>query len=295
MARPTKCWLDYFPMDVTNSLGLELVEAKYGLTGFALYVKLLQRIYGTHGYYMECDKDAVLLFAKQSGTDYNTAYNIIQALIKRGIFDESKYREYNILTSADIQLNYSEAKKRAGQKILDDYCLINVAQTEVFAEKTGVIAAKTPVNAAKTPIERVKENKEKNILSLTDIPVLKEVQAYCAERNSNIDPETFFDYYTARGWAGISDWKAQVRVWERREKGKKSTDNGIICSGISPRIKPTKFVNYKQPVYSAEEDREVIRRKQARAAAATAAEHLPQGKVTQRDRRSGSCSSSYNR
>ena len=41
-------------------------------------------------------------------------------------------------------------------------------------------------------------------------------------------PRPFFDYYTANGWmAGkerIKDWKAMIRVWERREPKKKGTN-----------------------------------------------------------------------
>ena len=50
-------------------------------------------------------------------------------------------------------------------------------------------------------------------------PTLEEVQAYCAERNNNIDPQHFLDYYTSNGWLvgknKMKDWKAAVRTWER--------------------------------------------------------------------------------
>ncbi len=51
-------------------------------------------------------------------------------------------------------------------------------------------------------------------------PKLEEVKAYCKERNNNIDPETFIDYYTSNGWVvgknKMKDWKATVRTWEKR-------------------------------------------------------------------------------
>lgn len=50
-------------------------------------------------------------------------------------------------------------------------------------------------------------------------PTLEEVQAYCIERNNNIDPKHFIDYYTSNGWKvgknNMKDWKAAVRTWER--------------------------------------------------------------------------------
>lgn len=51
-------------------------------------------------------------------------------------------------------------------------------------------------------------------------PTIEDIRAYCSERNNNIDPEHFFDYYEARAWKlpgnkTMSDWKAVVRTWER--------------------------------------------------------------------------------
>ena len=59
-------------------------------------------------------------------------------------------------------------------------------------------------------------------------PGLDEIRLYCQSRASPVDAQSFFDYYTANGWmAGkerIKDWKAMVRVWERREPKKKGTN-----------------------------------------------------------------------
>lgn len=50
-------------------------------------------------------------------------------------------------------------------------------------------------------------------------PSREEVQAYCLERNNNVDVERFIDYYTSNGWMvgknKMKDWKAAVRTWER--------------------------------------------------------------------------------
>ena len=50
-------------------------------------------------------------------------------------------------------------------------------------------------------------------------PSREEVQAYCKERNNNVDAERFVDYYTSNGWMvgknKMKDWKSAVRTWER--------------------------------------------------------------------------------
>ncbi len=52
------------------------------------------------------------------------------------------------------------------------------------------------------------------------IPTLEEVQAYCAERGNQVDPQRFLDFYEANGWRvgrnPMRDWKAAVRTWEQR-------------------------------------------------------------------------------
>ena len=56
-------------------------------------------------------------------------------------------------------------------------------------------------------------------------PTLAEVQAYVAERHSTVDPQSFIDFYEAKGWmvgkTPMKDWKAACRNaenWERWEK-----------------------------------------------------------------------------
>lgn len=50
-------------------------------------------------------------------------------------------------------------------------------------------------------------------------PTLEEVQAYCLERNNNVDAERFINHYTSNGWMvgknKMQDWKAAVRTWEK--------------------------------------------------------------------------------
>ena len=57
-------------------------------------------------------------------------------------------------------------------------------------------------------------------------PTAEEVNAYCQERNNNIDGETFVDFYASKGWKvgdqPMKDWKAAVRTWEKNRADKKA-------------------------------------------------------------------------
>jgi hypothetical protein len=64
------------------------------------------------------------------------------------------------------------------------------------------------------------DNNDKNKNIPPNFELLK---AYCEGRKNNIDPQKFFDYYQARGWAmnggkKMKDWQAAVRTWEKNDK-----------------------------------------------------------------------------
>lgn len=53
-------------------------------------------------------------------------------------------------------------------------------------------------------------------------PSLEEISLYCRERNNNVDPEQFFNFYESNGWKvgknPMRDWKAAIHTWEKRVK-----------------------------------------------------------------------------
>ena len=71
-----------------------------------------------------------------------------------------------------------------------------------------------------TTIEEEKEVKKGRSNNKTFVPpAVEEVQAYCLERRNTVDPQTFVDFYTSKGWMvgknKMKDWKSAVRTWER--------------------------------------------------------------------------------
>ena len=122
-----KSGIDYFPLDVVLDEKFELIEAEYGLTGFGVIVRLLQEIYGKAGYYIEWTTEVALLFARKVGLGGNVVSEIVEASIRRGMFDREKYDKYHVLTSRGIQKRYFEAVSR--RKVLEvdeNILLVNV-------------------------------------------------------------------------------------------------------------------------------------------------------------------------
>jgi len=52
-------------------------------------------------------------------------------------------------------------------------------------------------------------------------PPINEITKYCKERNNDVDPNRFHDFYEAKGWMvgknKMKDWKAAVRTWEGKD------------------------------------------------------------------------------
>ena len=159
MARPTKLGLDYFPHDThtDEDTALQLLEAEFGLDGYAVYFKLLESIYA-QGYAKQWGEDECLLFAKKMGAvTVPKLSEIIKGCIRRSLFDEGIYNLFQILTSKAIQLRWLEAKRKDVSAIDPKVCLIEQTAKGVSSprkndknEEKGVFAAKTLVNTAKT-------------------------------------------------------------------------------------------------------------------------------------------------
>lgn len=71
-------------------------------------------------------------------------------------------------------------------------------------------------------IEVDKENNKKT--KRFKKPTVEEIETYCNERNNNINPNAFYDYYESKDWMigknRMKDWKAAIRTWERNTGGK---------------------------------------------------------------------------
>lgn len=128
--RQNKVGLDYFELDCHMDEKVRLVQAEYGLKGFAVFVKLLQEIYGGYGYYCEWTQDRELLFASENGLNGGSQQllgDIVEACIRRNIFSERLFKEYGILTSSGVQKQYLKATvKREVVELKKEYLLICV-------------------------------------------------------------------------------------------------------------------------------------------------------------------------
>ena len=105
----------YFPTKAAFFEGAvsESLEAKYGIKGPYLVIKILCKIY-KEGYYIQWDEEQCEIFAYKLGREYTKEEvdSIIGILIEKGFFDKESYEKHRILTSVDIQRVWLEATSR---------------------------------------------------------------------------------------------------------------------------------------------------------------------------------------
>ena len=82
---------------------------------------------------------------------------------------------------------------------------------------TNVTKCNTEIEIEKDiDIEKKEIHKEKRFKK----PTLQEVEEYCKERNNEINPQRFIDFYESKNWMigknKMKDWKACIRTWERK-------------------------------------------------------------------------------
>lgn len=158
MARPFKSGVDYFPLDVKMDDEVELLESEHNLIGFAVLIKLYQRIYDNN-YWIKWDKKELIVFSKRVNVDKNEVNAIIDTCLEWGILDKKLFDKYSILTSNGIQKRFFEIVKRRTQlEIVEEFLLINVPTRE---RQEIVIADINPINELKSTQRKGKESKGK--------------------------------------------------------------------------------------------------------------------------------------
>lgn len=123
-----------------------------------------------------------------------------------------KISNFDEMVGSEVSSAKRVREYRERQKALQ--CNTNVTQEIEYRDKILDI----DIN------KKEKINKKESFVK----PTLEEVERYCFERNNDIDPRSFIDFYEANGWVQgkarkpIRDWKAAIRTWERNRTSSKS-------------------------------------------------------------------------
>lgn len=124
--------LDYFPMSTSfmHDRTVRRVMKREGDAAFATLVETLSYIYGGKGYYISVNNEFYdELTDGLYSTDIDDVKRIIALSVECGLFDAGLFRQYGILTSADIQRQYLFITKRRSSSLIEpDYCLLEAEE-----------------------------------------------------------------------------------------------------------------------------------------------------------------------
>ena len=161
MARPQTTGISYFSFDsdLPEKDFVFLIEERCGLAGFAIFVKILCKIYEEEGYYLPfCEKKRAI-FSRKIGATTDQVNEVLAVCLEEGIFSKEIFDEFTVLTSRGIQKRYFEAtRKRLKVEVKKE---LNLLKKEFPAEETPKKAEENPKNSPESTQSKVKESKVK--------------------------------------------------------------------------------------------------------------------------------------
>jgi len=228
MARPLQKGLGYFPLDTNFDDTIELLEAKFGLEGFAIFIKLLQKIY-SNNYYLDWNEEIKLLFVKRHNLNINLVNEILNYCLEKNIFNNNLFSKFSILTSAGIQSRYFKAiERRKNIEIINEYILIDLKDINATFKEINVdinssnvdINSQSKVKKSKVNYSKEEEIKEKDIdinMPFTPPDDIKSIQIIFSDWN-NIICKQYPEFQKITDNEFHNDYKLQQLLYKLKDK-----------------------------------------------------------------------------
>lgn len=127
--------LEYFDLDtdINSDMRIKLLRAEFGIKGFGIWVHLLIQIYADEGFFMRWDSDTKLLFASDVGESGGLVDEVVKGSVKRGLFNQSVFDQFGVLTSKHIQEKYFNAiKRRTSETQVDSKYLVIPLNSDII-------------------------------------------------------------------------------------------------------------------------------------------------------------------
>lgn len=210
-------WFSHDSNAKDDPKSMKLID-QLGLEGYGIYWVLIETLRDQAEYKYPLDMLPIL------ARRYNTSGEKMKAVVSMyNLFSVDEENNFFSISLCDRMLTldgYREQRRLAGIKSAEKRALkSNTTQRALNERCTDVqlIQYNTVNNKEDKTIQDKKDNKKIP-------PLFSAVSDYCSERNNNIDPKAFFDFYESKGWKigkeRMKDWQAAVRTWEQRSGNK---------------------------------------------------------------------------
>lgn len=181
--------------------------------GFINNPKKISRMLGVN------DDDLKLLIAKKFIIPFDNGIVVIKHwkihnYIQKDRYTETSYKDEKSMLFVDSNKAYTTSESSSIIH-LDTECIQNVynvsPQVRLGKDRLGKVSID-------------KDSKESKGRNKFTPPTLEEITQYCLDRNNNVDPVKFYDYFTVdpdRQWIDskgnkVKNWKQKIISWEGR-------------------------------------------------------------------------------
>jgi len=250
MARPFKQGLDYFPLDVSIDDKVKMIDAKFGVAGFGILIKLWQIIYD-NSYFTKWTEREVLLYKNRINADINLINDIINECIKWELFNPTTFKEHGVLTSRGIQKRYLEAIKRRHKIVVYlDYWEIDVPENTDALAVTIVPKAvnqdKNLINDDINSIDSYISTQSKGEKSKVKKKALSECLLFGSAKNVKLTQQEYDDLKSNYP-LDAEDIIEFLSLWivDKGDKSKAQTHNATIRRWVIDAVKEKKAKGWK--------------------------------------------------
>lgn len=200
----------------------KFIEIKYNLEGFAIVIKLMQRIYSL-GYWCKWGEDELLLFSDEIKTNSDLVQNVVNECLDRGIFDKQLHDDYGILTSKGVQKRYKEiVRRRKDVEVTEEYTL----DDGILRVNDNIKPSQRQHNDGKSTQSKVKETKVKetkkrhlDFVLLSDTEYNRLIEDYGKQIvDSKIED---LDNYIGSKGKRYKDHNKTLRTWLKKDAPQK--------------------------------------------------------------------------
>lgn len=166
MARTTEEGIEYFPLnsDIIHNSKIKLIVAQHGPASLSVIIALFCKIYKERGYWFDWlnEEQKELFCLDICKMPVEDVEKIVQAAIKRSIFDKEKFDLFGILTSKRIQYNFLVAKRRVNAvPFLEVFSCVNKKGLSVYKEFDNVNIIPLSVGTIVKSVDISTQNKNK--------------------------------------------------------------------------------------------------------------------------------------
>lgn len=127
----------------------------------------------------------------------------INNYLQKDRYNPTTYQEELATLKLDQKNAYTERDKAAYTECIQD----------VYTDKNSIDKSNTK--------EKVNQKEKQSGVYKFIPPTIDEIKAYCDERNSSVDPESFYSFYESKGWMigknKMKNWKMAISTWERKD------------------------------------------------------------------------------